>query len=490
MKRWNGVAAVVALIMILAACGGDSGSEPTTTVGDTAGTEAPATTSGDTAEEPSGDKVQIRWFVGLGTGAQPEQTAAQEAVVEEFNASQDEIELVVEFVENEVSKETLATQISAGNAPDIVGPVGRDGANGFAGLYLDIEPLVESSGFDISIWSEAAVENFRETDGTLAGLPFASYPSFVYYNRDLFDEAGLPYPPQSYGADGSAVYGEGTEYEGAWDFAKVAEIAQILTVDANGNDATSPDFDVANRVQWGFVWQFTDRLFQQGSFWGAGYPMADDGTADFPDSWTDEWAWYYDGVWSSGFAPTQADIDAMGGNAFQSGNVAMGGSHLWYTCCIRDDANSIVGDFWDLAVMPSHDGVVTTNMHADTFRILSSTEHPEEAFAVLAYLVNSDATLPLLTTYGAAPANESLTEDYFASLEERYPQGVNWQVALDSAAYADVPSHETFVPGWTEYIAATEVLKSAMLTDPALDLDAGIADLESELTSLFEESAG
>ncbi len=488
MKRWKSVAVVVALMMIIAACGGDSGSETSTTAGDTVGTEAPTTTSGDTAEEPSGDKTQIRWFVGLGTGAQPEQTAAQEAVVEEFNASQDEIELVVEFVENEVSKETLATQISAGNAPDIVGPVGRDGANAFAGLYLDIEPLIESSGFDTSIWSEAAVENFREPDGTLAGLPFASYPSFIYYNRALFDEAGLPYPPQEYGVDGTSVYGEGSEYEGTWDFDKVAEIAQILTVDANGNDATSPDFDVANRVQWGFVWQFTDRLFQQGSFWGAGVPRADDGSADFPDAWTDEWAWYYDAVWTSGFAPTQADIDAMGANAFQSGNVAIGGSHLWYTCCISDEGNNIVGDFWDLAVMPSHEGVVTTNMHADTFRILSSTEHPEEAFTVLAYLVNSDATLPLLTTYGAAPANEALTEDYFASLEERYPQGVNWQVALDSVAFADVPSHETFVPGWTEYIAATEVLKSAMLTDPELDLDAGIADLESELSTLFESS--
>jgi multiple sugar transport system substrate-binding protein len=111
MKRRTSAAAVVALIVILAACGGDSGSEEaTTTVGDTtAGTEAPATTSGDTAEEPTGDGVEIRWFVGLGAGAQPEQIAAQEAVVEEFNASQSEIVLVLETVENDVAYETLAT---------------------------------------------------------------------------------------------------------------------------------------------------------------------------------------------------------------------------------------------------------------------------------------------------------------------------------------------------------------------------------------------
>ncbi|HVR78957.1 MAG TPA: sugar ABC transporter substrate-binding protein [Acidimicrobiia bacterium] len=489
MKRWNSVAVVVALMMVIAACGGETGSETTTTTGDTVGTEAPTTTSGDTAEEPSGDRTQIRWFVGIGAGGQPEQADAQRVVVDEFNASQDAIELILEIVENDVAYETLATQIASNNPPDIIGPVGRDGSNAFSGLYLDLEPLVASTGFDTSIWPEATVENFRETDGTLPGLPFASFPSFIYYNRDLFDEAGLPYPPQEYGADGTSVYGEATEYEGPWDFNKLDEIAQILAVDANGNDGTSADFDGDNVVQWGFVWQWTDRLFQQGAFWGAGYPLADDGTADIPQPWEDEWKWYHEAVWAKGYAPSQAEIDALGGNAFQSGRVAMAGTHLWYTCCVRDDGNNIPGDFFDLAVMPANNGAVTTLMHADTFRILASTQYPDEAFAVLAHLL-TDAALPLLTAYGAAPADESLTDAFVASLEERYPQGVNWQVALDSAAFAESPSHEQFVPGWEEYKEATETLKSAILTDPDLDLDAGIADLEEQLTAIFQENAG
>jgi multiple sugar transport system substrate-binding protein len=488
MKRWNSVAVVVALMMVIAACGGDTGSGTTTTAGDTVGTEAPTTTSGDTAEEPSGDRTQIRWFVGIGAGGQPEQADAQRQVVDEFNASQDEIELVLEIVENDVAYETLATQIASDNPPDIIGPVGRDGSNAFSGLYLDLEPLVESTGFDTSIWPEATVENFREPDGTLPGLPFASFPSFIYYNRDLFDEAGLPYPPQEYGADGTAIYGEGTEYEGVWDFNKVDEIAQILAVDANGNDATSPDFDGDNTSQWGFIWQWTDRLFQQGSFWGAGYPLADDGTADIPQPWEDEWAWYHQAVWEKGYSPSQTEIDALADNVFQSGSVAMAGSHLWYTCCIRDDANNIAGDFFDIAVMPSNNGVVTTNMHADTFRILAATQNPDQAFTVLTYLL-TDAALPLLTAYGAAPADPSLTDAFLASLEERYPQGVNWQVALDSAAFADSPSHEQFLPGWEPYKEAMDTLKSSLLNDPALDLATAIPELEEQLTTIFEENA-
>ncbi len=488
MKRWYSVAVVVALMMIIAACGGDSGSETTTTAGDTGGEQSTTTTSGDTGEEPSGDKVQIRWFIGIGAGGQPEQRAAQEAVVEAFNASQDGIELVIEIVENDVAPETLATEIASGNAPDIIGPVGRDGSNEFAGLYLDIEPLIGSTGVDTSQWAEAAIDNQREADGTLVGLPFASYPSAVFYNRDLFDEAGLPYPPQEYGPDGIAIYGEGTEYEGTWDFAKVEELARILTVDGSGVDATDPSFDPGTTVQWGFHWQWTTRVFQNGSYWGAGYPLADDGSADIPAIWEDEWRWYFGNVWERGISPSQAQMDAVGDNVFQTGNLAMAATHLWYTCCIRDDENGIVGDFWDLAVMPSHEGAVTANMHADTFRILASTEYPDEAFETMYYLVTT-AALDLLTAYGAAPADPSLTNDFLASLDERYPQGVNWQTALDGANFADNPSHETFLPGWGEYKVRLGELESAILSDPALDLDAAIADVESDLTTIFQANS-
>ncbi|MGH3650236.1 MAG: ABC transporter substrate-binding protein, partial [Acidimicrobiia bacterium] len=489
MRRSKSFAVVVALMMIVAACGGSGGSdETTTTAGETDTTEVQGST--DTTEDSGGsseDKTTVRWFIGLGAGGQPEQEAAQRAVVEEFNASQDEIELVVDIVENDVAYETLATQISTGNAPDIIGPVGRDGSNEYAGLYLDIEPLIESSGVDTSQWADAAIANQREPDGTLVGLPFASYPSAIFYNRDLFDEAGLPYPPQEYGPDGTAVYGEGTEYEGLWNYDKVTELAQILTVDANGVDATDPAFDRTNTVQWGFHWQWTTRVFQNGSYWGAGHPVADDGTADIPTAWEDEWNWWHDAIWDLGISPSQEQQDAIGDNVFQTGNLAMAATHLWYTCCISDEANDIVNQFWDLAVIPSHEGTVTANMHADTFRILASTEVPEEAFTVMYYLL-TDAALPLLTAYGAAPADPTLTEAFFAALDERYPQGVNWQVALDGADFADDPSHEAFLPGWGEYKVRLGELESAILSDPTLDVDAAIADVESDLTTIFEQN--
>lgn len=489
MRRWKSFAVVVALMLVVAACGGGGDSSDTTTDGSTDTTEgATDTTQGstDTTDGGSGEKVTIRWYIGLGAGGQPEQEAAQRAVVDAFNASQDEIELVVEIVENDVAYETLATQIASGNAPDLIGPVGRDGSNEFAGLYLDIEPY--TAEVDTSMWEGAAIENQREADGTLVGLPFASYPSVLFYNRDLFDEAGLPYPPQEYGADGTATYGEGTEWEGPWDYDKVTEIARILTVDSNGVDATDPAFDRNSTVQWGFHWQWTTRIFQNGSYWGAGYPMADDGSADIPAAWEEEWQWWHDAIWDLGISPSQEQMTAVGDNVFQTGNLAMAMTHLWYTCCVRNDDSNIAGDFYDFAVVPSHNGSVTANMHADTFRILDSTEHPDEAFAVMYYLLTEGA-LDLLTAYGAAPADPSLTDAFLASLDERYPQGVNWQVALDGAAFADDPSHESGLPGWGEYKVRLGELESAILSNPDLDVTAEIATVESDLTGIFEANA-
>ncbi len=54
----------------------------------------------DAAAAPAGDRVQVRWFIGLGTGADAKQIPIEEELVKRFNESQDKIELVMEVVPN------------------------------------------------------------------------------------------------------------------------------------------------------------------------------------------------------------------------------------------------------------------------------------------------------------------------------------------------------------------------------------------------------
>ena len=116
-----------------------------------------------------------------------------------------------------------------------------------------------------------------------------------------------------------------------------------LTVDKNGNDATSADFDPANIVQWGFDMQWADdRSDTEATLFGASSVVGADGkTAQITDQFATGLKWFNDGVWKDHFIPTKPAIDSdlLGkGNPFQSGNLAMAETHSWYMCCINPAA--------------------------------------------------------------------------------------------------------------------------------------------------------
>lgn len=277
------VSLMTVLSLLLAACAPAETPAPTQATPPTEAGPAPTEATPPT-EAAVAEPVEIRWFVGLGVGTNEQERAAQEEVVEDFNASQDRIQLVLEIVDVDTAYQTLATQIAAGNAPDVVGPIGVYGRDSFKGSWLDMNPLVQAAGYDLGDFDPAMVEFFTEA-GEMLGIPFGIYPSFVFVNKDLFDEAGLPYPPQAYGAP--YVDENGEEHE--WNFDTVRELAMKLTLDANGNDATSPDFDPEHIVQWGYDEQWTD-LRGAGTMFGAGSIVDASGkTAQIPEPWLAAW---------------------------------------------------------------------------------------------------------------------------------------------------------------------------------------------------------
>ncbi len=424
--------------------------------------------------------VRIVWYIGLGTGAQPEQQEVQRAVVEDFNNSQSDIILEIIVVENTVAYDTLSTLVAAGNAPDIIGPVGNDGANAFGDAWLDIAPIVEATGYDLSQWPEAAVDFYRTENG-LTGLPLGTFPSMIFYRPALFDEAGLNYPPSAYGEP--YVWEDGTEVE--WSVDVLREVAMILTVDANGNDATMEGFDPENIIQWGFDFQWYGDGRQIPIMWGADRLWdPETGEAYVSEEWRTGFEWWYNGMWLDNFIPNAAQqgSDLLGaGNPFNSGNLAMAQSHLWYTCCLE-------GEDWNMAPVPSHNGVPTVRLHADTFRIYGDTQNPEEAFEVLAYLVGP-AALDLLAVYGGMPARVEDQEAFFAGLDETYPQGVNWNVAREGLLYPDTPSHEEWFPNYLRGRDRITQLSTLLNSTPDLDIEAEIDRFVTDLQVLFDQAS-
>jgi len=432
------------------------------------------------------DKITVTWFVGLGGGTELQQIDAQNQVVADFNASQDAIELVITIAPSyETGRDVMSTLIAAGTPPDIVGPVGVGGSNAYIDQWADLTSLVDASGFDLSVFDPALVDLYRDGDA-LVGIPFAVFPSVMYYNRSLFDEAGLEYPPSEFG---EPYVLDGEEVE--WNYETVAEIAKILTVDADGNDATMDGFDPNNVIQFGlnFQWALQRLIWSDMQPEDIYDPAAN--SLVIPESWRTATEWLQDGIWNSSFIPntTYSNSELFGSdNVFQSGNLAMAITPLWYTCCLGDS----VGNFeWDFAVVPrSFDGEYHVSTDADTFRLTKGSANPEAAFTVLSYLL-TDAASTLAPTYGAFPAHPDYQQPFLDSKAEQYPFVENWDIVAASLAYNNPGNmhHEAWFPNWqkgTDRIAAFNTLLFGE-TGADIDIQAELDALEADLNSIANE---
>jgi multiple sugar transport system substrate-binding protein len=260
-----------------------------------------------------------------------------------------------------------------------------------------------------------------------------------------------------------------------------------LTVDQKGKTADQAGFDPKKIAQYGFVWQGHDDARAIGSYFGAGSLVGADGkTAQIPPEWEAAWKWTYDSIWKDHFQPDYAlyQSEAWGaGNPFDSGKIAMGITFLWNTCCM-DNA----GDKWDLAVVPSYNGKTTANLNADTFRIFKATKHPDEAFEVLTFLLgDSPEVKELLTAYGAFPARKSLQASFVDDLNTKFPWKPDWQVAMDSVAYADNPSFEAYFPNYNEALNRSRTFYNLILTTDKLNMDEEIAKFKNDLQVIFNK---
>lgn len=435
------------------------------------------------------DPVRIRWYVGLGAGTDAPLVAAQEAIVADFNESQDGIELVLEIVDNAQAYDVLSTQIAAGNAPDIVGPMGIRGRASFPGAWLDLTPLIEENNYDLSDFDPALIDFYRvEGEGQL-GIPFAVFPSFLMYNVDLFDEAGIPYPPSAYGE--SYVDWEGNEHE--WNTDTLAEVAKILSVDINGNDATMGEFDTDNIVQFGYGTQFSD-VRGRATLFGSGNFADADGNAVIPDVWREAEHWYHNAMWSDYFSPNgvYSGSEIMGGgsaNWFDTGNMGMITIHLWYLGWGTSNLDAA----WDFGPVPSHNGVTTAKLHADTFGVMNSSDNPSEAFEVLTYLLGERAA-DLTALYGGMPARLSLQDSFIertvAGQGEAYPNvdwaNLNWDVVLAGLQHPDNPNHEEGMPSFLEASARYGEYGQLVDNNADEDVDAALDALQADLQAIFD----
>ncbi len=472
--------------LMLAACGGGAAPVETESPAAEEESEAPAEAeepAEEDMEEPAeeemaeGEPVKVDIFVGLGTGTDPDQVAAQEAIAERFNSEHDDIEIEFVIVPNEESVTRLLAQVSGGNPPGLVGPGGVDVAAGFFDLWADVQPYIDEENFDTSDFYGAAVDLYQYPDKTV-GLPLGMFPSFIFYNVDAFDAAGLDYPTTDYD-------------DTSWDIDALREMALELTLDANGNNANSPDFDPENIVQWGFDDSWTDLRGFMTHFDppGEGRPTNEDMTQALVNS--DEYKyglnWLNNAIWEDHFMADvtgQESLNAASGDPFGGGQAAMFHSHTWF---MPEGLVDLPFDYGFAAVPFSQKGSRIARIHADTFYIPKDFAHPEASWEVLKWLTSEENIVEVCLVYGCLPSRQSVSDVYTVEMENRYGDH-DYDVIYTAIDYLDDPHHESWMPNVER---ANEVLGSEIydrvFAEQLEDTDAVLEQANETIQGLFDE---
>ena len=68
------------------------------------------------------------------------------------------------------------------------------------------------------------------------------------------------------------------------------------------------------------------------------------------------------------------------------------------------------------------------------------------------------------------------------------PQGVNWDVVIESLQYPDNPSHEAWMPNFNQAEDVLQNFVSNYWGTPGLDMDAELDQLVEDLQAVFDEA--
>lgn len=114
-------------------------------------------------------------------------------------------------------EDKMRTLLAAGTTPDTM-RVNDDYVVGYAskGQLIDLMPMLDQSG-----WKRddmfARVYDFALKDGKYWAISIGNQPRVIYYNKNMFDAAGVPYPTNEWDPDKG------------WTWADFLETAQALT---------------------------------------------------------------------------------------------------------------------------------------------------------------------------------------------------------------------------------------------------------------------
>ena len=323
--------------------------------------------------------------------------AAIEGMVVAFEAANPDVDVQTMQIPYEDYLARLTAMLKQGQPPDVgYFPSLQAPLWAQEGKLLDLTDLVKTDPLFASALPET---RYYFGDGRIVGLNTAVEATFLFYNKDLFDRAGLPYPP--------------SDPTQAWTWEQFVAAAKKLTTDTNGKHPGEAGFDPAAIATYGAGfdktyegWTWYPFIFSNG-----GEVVDEAGTRLLLDSPAAAEALQSlaDLMWVAHAAPTPEQDANLPGyvTLLQTGNLGMHISGHWNLL----DYASVKGLRFGVAALPKFKTPVTVVLGSPTV-IFADTQNREAAIRFYKFHNNPEVVdlfarglwMPLQKAYYTEPA--------------------------------------------------------------------------------------
>ena len=309
----------------------------------------------------------------------------------------------------------LHTMVAGGEPPDVASLHGAYYLS-FAdsGALYDLDKFIsQDPDFDLDDFHPRLVKMCR-WKGKLYSLPRYTSLYALFYNKDIFDAAGVPYPSQ----------------QGEWTWGDYLNTVRKLTIDIDGDGR--PD-------QWGCYIDFWGaRIYPW--LWQNGAHLMDPArqrlTLDTPEA-IEALTFLVDlrHKYNVTPAPTPGERNE-GLELFCQGKVATYLSGPWDVTELKRRAQFA----WDVWHLPKKKRRATM-LGTENYVVLAGTKHPKEAWELFKFLLSKDSQAFMAEKQEKMPSRVSVLKGVY--LQQK--AGYNRKVFVDALEYAQPPPN---IPEW------------------------------------------
>ncbi|MBI4574964.1 MAG: sugar ABC transporter substrate-binding protein [Planctomycetes bacterium] len=333
-----------------------------------------------------------------------------------FRRDHPEVEVELQHTPSMGYTQKLYTRLQGGDLPDVFYLRAEDFPDlERKGALLDLSVMAGADpGFQEDAYYARVLDAFRDGEGRLRGIAKDFATMVLYYNEDLFDRSGEPYPGDH------------------WDWEGFRGAAERLTRGADGGRARAQTWGFVVETWTGewlpWLWQNGGEvLSEDGRRWLLGDPEYVDRNAEALQFLADLM------VGDRPVAPPPSVTADQGtSEAFQSGQVAMCTYGRWMSMQFRH-----VEDFdWDVAPLPRGRERSTT-LFTVAYAVSARTGRPREAWELVRALTGEAGQRATGHAGHAIPSMRTVAEsEAFLDPEALRGRPIHHRVNLDCVPYA------------------------------------------------------